>query len=103
MLPVFSPNSANQMMSCLALTDEQYIGSNMEWIVKFVEKVLGEIKTFLREEEGSNTSFDDEETERRFHSSQLFLNEIDQLQAQMRHLVNVGSQNVCCGHELHSF
>jgi len=60
MLPLFSPVSAVTNMSRLALSEENYRGSNLELVVQMVERALANIA-------GEDC---------RHNASQLFLNEI---------------------------
>ena len=95
MLPLFSPASAASNLSRLALSEEEYRGSSLELVIGLVGKVLGELEDDLHRD-CNGLSVEDDESARRHKSSQLFLNEIDQLQTQMRHLLNVGSRRNCC-------
>ena len=94
MLPLFTPG--NSGLAQFALNENAYRGSSLELLVDVVERVLRKISDDLHAG-GQNG----EEASRRRQSSRLLLNEIEQLQTQMRHVLNVGTgaHSICCGNE----
>ena len=95
MLPLFTPDSAVTNLSRIALSEDEYRGSNLELVVGLVRRVLARVAEVIHDE-GHDLVVDDDESSRRHKASQLFLNEVDQLQTQMRHLINVAPRRSCC-------
>ena len=83
----------------MALSEDDYLSSYLERLVAFTDDMLKDKREVLKQYESrSNLSEDnDDDTLKRYKTSKLFLNEIDQLQIQMRHFLNASARRNCCG------
>ena len=99
MLPAFSPVSGSSIGEDFVTSDE-FCGSYLERITCSVDETMEKAREVLRQYESSpgKPTNDEEDFDRHYSASKLFLNEIDQLQTQLRHILSFGNQEkFCCG------